>query len=289
MEALNLKSGSGYSKVVVGPKLKRKNNTIEIDFPTKTRRNPKKLDNNAIEELIVSHRESARKLSRSLLRSWRARLDLQELDSLVDLALCEAATRFNPRKGASFMTFLYYHLRGFLIKTIKEALRNTSMLVHYNDFTENVGDTRADNRNGLKVTNFNDVAQALCNYEQPSPDEIVYRNEVSKISNQACAKLDHLEKEVVYRLFVLEQSVVDIAESLNYSRCHVSRIKKKVLKQLQGTLSEALNDNDLKVKEIDLDDHDEQEERRAAPVRKRKRRKDIQSAYRPAPRLMVVN
>lgn len=282
MEALNLNLKPNFPSALIGRKIQAKQVHLKIVVPSKAKKS-NKLDQDLVEELILTHRPSARKLSRSLLRAWRARLDLQELDSLVDLALCEAASRFNPRKGASFMTFLYYHLRGFLIKFIKESLKNSNMLVNYNDLEEG----QAESNSASKVTNFNDVAQALCNFDQPLPDEIVYRNEVSKISNQACAKLDNLEKEVVYRLFVLEQSVIDIADTLNYSRCHVSRIKKKVLKQLQSDLNGALNDGSEELPEIE---EESEESRRLAP-RKRKRRKEISSSHlrNGARKLLAVN
>ena len=79
------------------------------------------------EDLITQSRLKARKLARSILRKWNARLDLQEVDSIVDLSLCEAAHRFDPSVGASFMTFLFYHLRGNLIRTIT-ASANSNVL-----------------------------------------------------------------------------------------------------------------------------------------------------------------
>lgn len=58
-------------------------------------------------ELVVGYRLKARKLARSILRRWHARLDVGEVDSIVDLSLCEAVQRFSPEKGASFMTFMF--------------------------------------------------------------------------------------------------------------------------------------------------------------------------------------
>src|SRR3990167_8004194 len=87
-------------------------------------RKPKRerpLSVSAKEKLILEYRANARKLSRSMLRRWHARLDLEEVDSLVVLSLCEAAARYGPNKGASFMTFLYYHLRGCLVRAVDAA------------------------------------------------------------------------------------------------------------------------------------------------------------------------
>ena len=55
-----------------------------------------------IEELVLEHRMSGRKLARSLLNKWNIRLGTDEINSTVDLALCEAATRFCPDRGAKY-------------------------------------------------------------------------------------------------------------------------------------------------------------------------------------------
>lgn len=84
-----------------------------------------------IEKLILDHRENGRKLARSVLRKWRARLSLEEVDSIVDLTLCEAAKRYRPDKGACFMTFLFYHLRGYLVRAVASAANANNMFHQY--------------------------------------------------------------------------------------------------------------------------------------------------------------
>ena len=68
--------------------------------------------------LILEHRVSARRMAKSILRKWRASLHLDDLYSVVDTALCEAALRFDPERGVQFVSFLFYHLHGLLVKTI---------------------------------------------------------------------------------------------------------------------------------------------------------------------------
>jgi len=79
------------------------------------------------EALIIKYRLKARKIGRSILRRWHARMDLDEVDSLVDLSLCEAVKRFNPNKGASFMTFLFYHLKGNLVRSVATAAQASAL------------------------------------------------------------------------------------------------------------------------------------------------------------------
>jgi hypothetical protein len=65
----------------------------------------------------------------------------------------------------------------------------------------------------------------------------LFRKELLNMSAQACSKLDALEREVIYRIYVKEQQLIDIAHSLGYSRCHISRVKKKALDALCDNLA----------------------------------------------------
>ena len=57
------------------------------------------------------------------------------------------------------------------------------------------------------------------------------------MSAAACEKLDLLEREVIYRIYVKEHQLMDIANSLGYSRCHISRVKKKALETLHQEMA----------------------------------------------------
>ena len=57
------------------------------------------------ERLILDHRDNGKKLARSILRRWRVRMPAEEVDSIVDLTLCEAAKRYRPEEGRQFHDF----------------------------------------------------------------------------------------------------------------------------------------------------------------------------------------
>jgi len=173
------------------------------------------------------------------LRKWHARLDLQEVDSVVDLSLCEAVRRFNPAKGASFMTFLFYHMRGNLIRAVTSAA--TANAVPVSDLGGTSGESTASGNAALsRGMNAMEIAEALSSQEYTSPDESLLKKEVAELSGGACLKLDPLEREVIMRIYVHEQQLMDIAHSLGYSRCHISRVKKKALEALHRELSSSL-------------------------------------------------
>jgi len=186
------------------------------------------------EQLILEFRLKARKLGRSILRKWHARMDLEEVDSIVDLSLCEAVRRYDPKRGASFMTFLYYHLKGNLIRAVTAAA--SANCVPSGDKENQSSGSEQEG----KFINAIDVAAALTGHEGIMPDEVLFKKQLVELSHSACSRLDPLEREVVHRIYLQGQQLMDIASSLGYSRCHISRVKKKALETLQQEMSHLL-------------------------------------------------
>ena len=199
------------------------------------------------EALIIKYRIKARKLGRSILRRWHARMELDEVDSIVDLSLCEAVKRFNPYKGASFMTFLFYHLKGNLIRAVTTAAAACSIPTVWEQGEEVAEKGNGDSMGEFQLRGINsaEIAEAVTSQEAPQPDDVLWHKELNDRSSLACEKLDALEREIIKRIFIHEQQIMDIATSLGYSRCHISRIKKKALETLHAELSSSMNNDDL--------------------------------------------
>ena len=207
----------------------------------------------------MKYRLKARKLGRSILRRWHARMDLDEVDSIVDLSLCEAVKRFDPAKGASFMTFLFYHLKGNLVRAVTTAAAANSIPVFNADENEvQVGEPDHLFGHQFRAMNSAEVAEAVVSQDAPLPDEMLWRKELHGKSSIACEKLDPLEREIIKRIFLQEQQIMDIAATLGYSRCHISRVKKKALETLYNELSGSMNDTDLG-KKPSFDDEGEED------------------------------
>ena len=210
------------------------------------------------EALIIKYRLKARKLGRSILRRWHARLDLDEVDSIVDLSLCEAVKRFDPAKGASFMTFLFYHLKGNLVRAVTSAASANSIpLFHADENDVPTGEPNHLFGHQFRAMNSAEVAEAVASQDIPLPDEMLWRKELNGKSSIACEKLDPLEREIIKRIFLQEQQIMDIAATLGYSRCHISRVKKKALETLYDELSGSMSDTDLGTRPSFDDDGEE--------------------------------
>ena len=190
-----------------------------------------------IESLILDHRENGRKLARSILRKWRVRMPADEIDSVVDLALCEAARRFDESHGASFMTFFFYHLRGHLVRAVARAANSNNIFMA---FAQNMG-MEADDWHHVSnevIWAYAPDTRVFGQQDVETPESSILRQEREKKCREAISRLDVLEQEVINRSFKGEQPLVNIARNLGYSRCHVSRVKKAALERLRVILDE---------------------------------------------------
>ena len=188
------------------------------------------------EELVLSHRENGRKLARSILRRWRVRMPSEEIDSVVDLSLCETAKRYSSNRGATFMTFFFYHLRGHLVRTVARAAQGNNVFLA---FAKNAGVDAGDIAQLSTETLHSYVPDYLLfqHRDGETPENLLIRREKINQCRSACKKLYALEREVIDRSFGSEEALVDVAKSLGYSRCHISRVKRSALARLKGALA----------------------------------------------------
>ncbi|MFO0416355.1 MAG: sigma-70 family RNA polymerase sigma factor [Pseudomonadota bacterium] len=226
------------------------------------------------EALIMKYRLKARKLGRSMLRRWHARLDLDEVDSVVDLSLCEAVKRFDASKGASFMTFLFYHMKGNMVRSVAaSAAANAIPLALAEAGESRLADCEVKLYGKFSGINANEIADAITSQDEPLPDEALWRKELTERSALACDKLDSLEREIVKRLFVHEQQIIDIAAALGYSRCHISRVKRKALVTLQDELRTVMNREDYAAIKLEMAENNDLIDLEVKPRKEVARRK----------------
>jgi RNA polymerase sigma factor (sigma-70 family) len=206
------------------------------------------LSQDKVEELVLEHRENGRKLARSILRKWRVRMPIDEIDSIVDLSLCEAARRYDSSKGAAFMTFYFYHLRGHLVRAVAKAAQASNIFMA---FAKNTGiDTSEWNQvDAETVWGYVPDESVFGQREVETPENSILRIEKIEECRDAVAKLDALEQEIIKRSFSEEQPLVDIAKSLGYSRCHISRVKKSALERLKTMIAAESGQNDTAVRD----------------------------------------
>ena len=170
------------------------------------------------EKLVLEHRISARKMASTILQKWGCYLELEELHSLVDLALCTAAQSYCPNRGTEFTTFLYYYLLGQLRISITGRAKD----IHI--FTEMQGQSFSEPEEGKEV------------------DHIVHQKQLFELILNECQHLEEVENQILRKVYTDDQQVKKVAQELGLSRAHVSRVKTKALTKLRRRVRNRLEE-----------------------------------------------
>ncbi len=230
----------------------------------------------SFEDLILTHRENGRKLARSILRRWQVTMAAEEVDSIVDLTLCEAAGRYDINKGASFITFLFYHLRGHLVRAVASATSDSQLFMAVAqsagmDVTDWATASANEDGSHAGAAMMPDLDRQT---EAESPEALLMKKEKASLCQQAVVKLDELEREIIDRSYGQEEPLVDIAKLLGYSRCHISRVKKRALDRIRDFIGDASVDYLAEIcREENEDDFTERDLQNPAPAKRNRRRR----------------
>lgn len=177
-------------------------------------------------EMIVNHFELGMKLAWKLLNSWQVRLPQDDVKSLVGISLCEAAQNYDGRPNVQFQTFLYYYLRGRLLREISENVKSSNitkqLLLEDSEISSNV-EARENIKNFAPEDNKN-------------AEQLIIDREERVFINKSLLVLDDLESEIIKRHYLEEESLIDLAEELGYCRCHLSRVKRRALEKLKKAI-----------------------------------------------------
>ena len=185
-------------------------------------------------ELIVAHQESALKIAQSILRGWGMVLPREELESAVNMALCEAAHNYVPTPSATFATYLFYFVKGSLLQWLRfvkqgaddregHASRKFLPLTHHT-------------AESSKENEREELAVAAGHEETPEKD--VCNQELRGKMLDSLARLSRVERDVVCLAVVLEHKVAAVARQLHYSRGHLFAVRQAALRKMQNDLAD---------------------------------------------------
>jgi RNA polymerase sigma factor FliA len=79
------------------------------------------VDGRARAQLVERHLEVARRAAAMIYPRVRDHIALDELVGLANAGLAEAATRYDPARGAAFATFAWYRVNGAIIDGLRKA------------------------------------------------------------------------------------------------------------------------------------------------------------------------
>jgi RNA polymerase sigma factor (sigma-70 family) len=185
------------------------------------------------QELIEGNRDLAQRMSRAILRTFNARLDPEELISATDIALCEAASRYRPMKNATFSTYLYYFLKGALVRSIKQQTR------------EVIESCCTEEELCLHDETSTQQEQESISPRAQSPEAQTYKEELRLLCQRGLAELTQVERSVLLESHVMELGMQEVADNLGYSRGHLFSIRKTAENKFRSYLLASEEDFDL--------------------------------------------
>ena len=188
-----------------------------------------------ISNIVLENLEYGLALAKSLLQRWKAHIEPGVLMSVVGVSLVEAASRFDPTREASFRTYLFYHLKGLLIKEIKMLI---SIGADTDRKSREFGEDEAEIDAALNLPKSTKKVDPSAN----PPSTLLERQDLLLLCYSATGQLSEIEQQILVQHFVEDKGMLEIADDLGFSRCHVSRLKTKALKKLQKRLSSHKDD-----------------------------------------------
>lgn len=186
-------------------------------------------------ETLNEIRNRTARMAKSSLRRWGVRFEDDEIQSAADLAICEAAKRYDSKKGAAFSSFVYFYLKGILIGQIRTIVQQRS-----NEIIDGSLSAPLEIEPGAVLRN--EPASS-----EMGPDEACHRSFVRAKVSSALSKLSSSERSVLCMSDILEVPMTEVAISLGYSRGHLHEIRRRARKNIVVLLRSAFaSDDDVK-------------------------------------------
>jgi RNA polymerase sigma factor (sigma-70 family) len=185
--------------------------------------------------LIIALRTKAHRLAFALLRRWGAYLEADEVRSAADLALCEAATRYIPRADSTFITYLFYFIKGAIARALVEQRRASGHPIA----VEAEGAPILGRRLYPEEADEGEAFEIAADRVHHCPERLAYLREVRRHCRSALAELTPLEHRVVLEVHVEGNKVAPLARHLGYSRGHLFTVRKVAERKLRARLRDA--------------------------------------------------
>ncbi len=165
---------------------------------------------------VLAHRESALRYAYHFARRWSVRLPRAEVESCADFALCLAGSRFAPKKGAAFPTFLFFYVRAQMHKQVRTAAAATRF--------------SGDAEELLRITD-----------EAPAADEQIQLAELKTLLREALETLSARQRRMIELVYFEGLGVAEAADEMGVCRVYASQVKAKALEQLRRRLGDGQN------------------------------------------------
>jgi len=210
-------------------------------------------DSSSTEELISRHQNLVRSVALKLVVNAPENTDVEELVAYGQQGLVQAATRYDPSKGATFATFAYYRIRGAII----DGLREMGPLVRQKrglKFQANADEYIETRSKEPPPRNATDAAERLdsivgnlavayvvaqekleghADMVTPDPELATERREELSLVRSRVSRLPTKERSLIELMYFEDFALVEAAKKLDMSKGWASRLHARALDMLR--------------------------------------------------------
>lgn len=199
----------------------------------------------------------------AIRKNLKLRVDLADLESYGYAGLLAAHERFDPAQKTSFASFAYYRIRGSILDgcrkegwmTRSRERAELDRQITMNEYLESAAATQEVVPNAktfreaaARVSNMvSDVATVFLLHEDdarlleelkvsPRQGENIEAEDTRQMIELGFDLLDDREREVLVRFYFEGESMLEIADSLGYSRSWVSRVNTRAIEKMRDIL-----------------------------------------------------
>ncbi len=221
------------------------------------------------DELIREYTPFIMKIAHKVKKGLNDSIELDDLFSYGAMGLLEAASRFDASKGANFMTFAYYRVRGAMYDGLRRMgwvnrseyakIKFEERATHYLDNVANrtMGVSERLTDPGSSVQELADKVSKLVTIYVTSleamehaqfedkklkqSDDALYSQEMRHYLHEAIKDLSDDDRSIIVNYYYKDQTLAEVGEGLGLSKSWTSRKHAQAIDKLSECLEHYLN------------------------------------------------
>ena len=206
----------------------------------------------ARDKLVADNVPYVKALAHQLVKTLPSQPDMDELIAFGLKGLAEAASRYDPDRGAAFKTFAYYRIRGAIFDGLRASgwlARGDHARVKAHQQADDVLEAARQLKDLLadvgavvvaSVDSFDRMAaDPAAQGGAEAIEEGLAAAETRGAMDRALAALPDRERELVVKVYYGDQTIEEAGKSLGISKSWASRMHAKAIGQLREILAQA--------------------------------------------------